>query len=228
MSEPKPKASWGGPRNYPKYRAEKRIIATLTERGPLSAKDLAELVFLAPGGITSRLRRLRKGLADFPKLRIAGWEPPENCGPHAPLYAIGDEPDAVLVRTGRYAPDRKRRDMNATRKAFLLELATHGPLTRHELAAHFGLTLSGAWRVLVSLQKGVVPLARVRVCGFDRTRSGQQTPRYAIGNAYDAKPVHMTRKERNARTYQKYRAVIEARRTGRYASPFDGLLKAAA
>lgn len=228
MRNPEPKKNgWGGARNYPKYRAEKRIVAALQQHGPISARDLAAKVFLAPGGMQARLRRLRRGLLDFPKVRIAGWLPPDGSGPHTPLYAIGSAPDASLVKIDRRA-ERRGFDPHAMRDKTLLALAEYGSMNRAELAEHLGLSLSGVWRVLDKLRKGVVPLARVRVASWERTPSGQQTPRYGLGNAWDAKRVKLTQEEARERYVAKCGAIIEARRQKRVADPFDFLLKAAA
>jgi DNA-binding Lrp family transcriptional regulator len=228
MSSPK-KNTWGGARNYPKYRAEKRIVAALKKHGPMTARELAPLVCLAPGAVPAKLRVLKKGLAGFPRVRIADYEPPAGAGSHTPMYALGDAPDAAIVPVGRNAPGKKRFNRHATRDALLMELASNGPMTMHELAENLGRTVSAVWRIIVQLKKGVAPLARVRVAGYERVgTSGQQTPRYALGNAFDVKRVKLTHKQRNERTTAKYGAVIEARRTGRTADPFDQLLKAAA
>jgi hypothetical protein len=229
MSKAEQKNTWGGARNYPKHRALKRIIAALQQHGPMTARQLAPRVFLAREGMSGHMRRLRKGIPGLPRVRIADWEPPVANGPHIPMYGIGDAPDAPIIHVGRNAPGRRRRNRHTARDALVLELATNGPMTTHEMVAFSGLTTSGVGRIVTKLRRGVVPLPRLRICGYDRVGSrGQQTPRFALGNGYDAKPVLLTSAERHQRNYEKNRAVIEARRKGRHADPFDGLLQAAA
>jgi hypothetical protein len=224
-----PKRKRGGAYNFPKYRGEKRIVAALQQHGPMTARQLSPLVFLGHEGMSKYMRHLKKGVPGLPRVRIAAWEPPVGAGPHIPLYGIGDAPDAKIVRVGRYAPDRKRKNRHAARHALVLELATNGPMNIHEMAAFSGLTISGVGRFVRLMREGVVPLQRMRVCGYDRVgHRSQQTPRFTLGNGFDVKRVLLTPRERHARHFQKYHAVIEARRLGVYAGPFDALLRAVA
>lgn len=228
-------AKHGGPRNYPKHRRIHRIVELLQKRRyPMGARELAAELHASHEAITACIRRVRAGMEGFPHIRIADWKAPvPGSGAHTPMYQLGDAPDAVKVRIGRHGPRTTPRfNPNATRDALLMLLATNKAMTVDELCMTLERSESAIGRILGKLRHGVVPLARVRVTGFEFTRTNKPALRWTIGNAYDIKYKAQTQEEKTRRYREKHGALINARlrkrRAGTVATPFDWLIKQAA
>lgn len=229
----------GGPLNYAKHRAVKRIIEALEEHGPMTALELSKEAHIVKDAVILKLRRIRAGnlRGVFPHVRIAGWIPPTGSGPHVPRYGLGNEPDAPRVKIGRFAAANVarvhavKRERKATRDQVVHYLATYGNATIKELCHYTGTTETPIRRWIDQLRLGVVPFARVRITGYVKEGRGAPSMRLGLGNNPDAKFVPMTRAEVRKKKRERDALLIGLKqqhaRHGKVAGPFDQLLSLA-
>jgi predicted ArsR family transcriptional regulator len=196
--------------NYQKERGErqKQRILDLVASEPKTAKQLAEGIHLSLTGV---LLHTKVMMRETPRrLHIAGWVPSSG-GKPAPLYGLGDVPDAA------YDPIRKAKlpDRVDTRAALIRKLLEDAPLTAEQLGNAAHLSPSRTRFYLRRLRDA----GEVHIKGWEPPPGrGDLSPVYALGNRTDKKKPRKTRAE----TYRKEKsdperlARLQAKRRARH------------
>jgi hypothetical protein len=184
--------------NNPDPRREyqrRRILAAL-KSGPLTAKQLGEKLHLSRSGITIYLKAMKE---QAPRLvRVAGFYPSASGQRAAPMYGLGDKPDAKYVRTR--AP--KGLATAADRKTQIVKVLRTKRLTAAELNDEVGLKRARIYVIELHAEK------RVHIAGWKkRDTGGSPAPIYAAGRGPDApRPATQTVHEKCARAWRKLKA----------------------
>lgn len=169
-------------------RQVKRITAALTE-SPMTRNQLAAKLYLSGYSIIYYMRQMRRdGL-----VYIAGHFHHAKKGQPAPIYALGNLPDAVYDPASRVKPDTKPgRPAAAIRQAEALQ---------HLKAAHSSEQLGK--RMFVSQARARFYIGKLKAEGkvyilrWDAPPArGDQIPVYMAGKRKDAVKVQQTRAER--------------------------------
>ncbi|WP_263771059.1 hypothetical protein [Propionivibrio soli] len=185
--------------------AIQRILAVLEEKGPLSAREIAQHAFIAVTTLSGG--RYLKTMREAKQIHIAGWRKTSN-GFSTALYRAG---------VGRDLPKPKfeQVDRDSVGMAKIVAaLKRLGPMTYRQIALATGLSRNTIKNA--RYMEALLAQKRVHIVDWHRNTSGPMAAVYADGRGRNAdRPAPLTRAEINLRRRTRRRAM----------KPCDGLIE---
>lgn len=111
-----------------------------------------------------------------------------------------------------------------TRDAIKRAIREYGPMTAQELAGELGKPVKTIGSCISTSRSGKKKHFYVKEWRPQVGIAGLAAGVYAVGNRPDAEPLVYDRKVINARSYQKNKALIKMRRSGRQTNHFASLI----
>lgn len=171
------------------YRQERRIMEAMSA-GPMPTRTVAARTHMSLSNAVIYMRRLRD--PENKRIYIHSYEPRSEGAKPSPVYALGNLPDAPLLRQPRKT--KAVVDRVGQRKQALLD-AMATPRTAKELAVVTRLSVTRVHALLRQLRQ---PVKQCYIRSWRQPEwRGDLAPLYAKGNRPDAKKPRQSRAERH-------------------------------